>query len=128
MRELAAGFYCSNDWLADPLPDIRCCFSDWHGGGHDAGMCNETKVAADDDPRNADDVLPIQTVFPPCLRLGMFWGLLVVGVDEQVDIRNDHRLSLTWIEVLGNCRSRVRRRVGSDGRDRCLAGMVMNVA
>src|SRR6476619_6715662 len=65
------------------------------GGGHRAGqngtMGHEAQEPDDDEPWDRNRLGAVEKTFPPCTRDGVLGSIAVVRVDQQVQVRNDHR-------------------------------------
>ena len=61
-----------------------------HGVGQNAWMGHQTNESARGNPRQPDRRAAIEAGFPPCTGFKVKGGALVVSVNKQVDIWNDH--------------------------------------
>ena len=53
-------------------------------------MSHQANEPSDDDPRQADGVSTVDTLFPPFHSEEMLGIGCVVSVDEQIDVGNNH--------------------------------------
>ena len=76
-----------NDAAWKHLPQRAECLRD----GARAGVCDSTgSVARDDDGRESDRLAARETIAPPRRGRGMEPRTGIVGVEQQVDVRDDH--------------------------------------
>ena len=76
--------------LVQPASHASRCLGDGHGVFQDAGVGHETNETAHHDPGNPDGFSVIDFNFPPILCGNVLWSGRVVGVNEEVDIRDYH--------------------------------------
>lgn len=88
-----SGMYQHCLWLSEPRPDPRA-------GAHRVERIVEYPRAGGDanksqdrDPWKTDAFRTVHQVFPPFSRRLVTAGQRIVGVHQQIDVRNDHRAS-----------------------------------
>ncbi len=88
--KVSSWFQDNDGRLVQPASDASRCLSDWHGVFQYTRVGHETNEAAHHDPWYPDGLSVIDFNFPPFLCGSVLWSGSVVGVNEEVDIRDYH--------------------------------------
>lgn len=63
---------------------------------HDPWICHQANKSAYDNPRQAHRNLSVKHSLPPNFGLLMLWSLVVVGVNQQINVWDDHLRALCF--------------------------------
>ena len=80
----------ANGWLGQPSAHVEDGLMNVQRLSEYLPMGHKPDESADAEPRQTHRSPAFERGFPPSPRLGMCRGLVVVGIDEQVDVRDDH--------------------------------------
>jgi hypothetical protein len=90
LLESRAGLHDPDGRLRQPGTHVTEGGGNIKGGNQDSGMSHQSDETADSNPGEPDRCLTVQQLLPPFPGQQVLRSLIVIRVDEEVKVRNDH--------------------------------------